>query len=228
MVDYRQHHGIDAPVRRRSPDSPAWRQLCNRHPWSGAGTRMTKGGRTLHIDSAILVGHRLLWRASQRESPCFPGVCPSAIPPGISVPGSTFSTREWHRRWPIGNWTTRSPNPIFEMTYDPFGSTPSPSSPPGRWGPMPGSGRSAASKRSGSRGVGTRNYIVILAANSQVSSFVRLLDRKLKPELGPYKNVTGVVAVSHTEGGADLEPTIASWSCGPWPVSSSTPMLGRF
>ena len=47
---------------------------------------------------------------------------------------------------------------------------------------------------------------MILAANSRTSSFVRLLDTKLKPELGPYKNVSGVVAVSHTEGGADLEP----------------------
>lgn len=55
--------------------------------------------------------------------------------------------------------------------------------------------------REGGRGVGTRNYIVLLGVTSLVAGFVRKLESQLQPLLADYPNVDGVVAVAHTEGG---------------------------
>ena len=53
----------------------------------------------------------------------------------------------------------------------------------------------------GCRGVGTRNYILILGASSLAASFVRMLADRFKDAPRDYPNVDGVVAIDHTEGG---------------------------
>ncbi|MCC6458630.1 MAG: UxaA family hydrolase [Caldilineaceae bacterium] len=58
-------------------------------------------------------------------------------------------------------------------------------------------------RRSGGRGVGTRNYIVLLGTTSRTGSFVKQLEERLKGIVADYPNVDGVVAVAHTEGGSD-------------------------
>jgi altronate dehydratase len=60
--------------------------------------------------------------------------------------------------------------------------------------------------RSGGRGVGTRNFIVILATNSPCSGFARELATRLEPFVEALPNVDGVVAVAHTEGGGRETP----------------------
>ena len=56
------------------------------------------------------------------------------------------------------------------------------------------------------RGVGTRNYIILLGVTSQTAGFVRRLESMLKDQAARYPNVDGVVAVAHTEGGAGVDP----------------------
>ncbi|HLV00696.1 MAG TPA: UxaA family hydrolase, partial [Acidobacteriota bacterium] len=58
----------------------------------------------------------------------------------------------------------------------------------------------------GARGVGTRNYIVLLGVTSQASSLVRRLEQRLVPLAGQVPGVDGIVAVAHTEGGAERLP----------------------
>ncbi|MCY3771876.1 MAG: UxaA family hydrolase [Gemmatimonadetes bacterium] len=60
--------------------------------------------------------------------------------------------------------------------------------------------------RGATRGVGTRNYIVLLGITSQTAGFVRRLESMLKDQADRYPNVDGVVAVAHTEGGAGVDP----------------------
>eukprot|EP00041_Stephanoeca_diplocostata_P035069 m.1224730 g.1224730 ORF g.1224730 m.1224730 type:complete len:1106 (-) comp24627_c0_seq5:2169-5486(-) len=57
--------------------------------------------------------------------------------------------------------------------------------------------------RSGNRGTGTRNYIVIIGITSDVAGFTRSLAERFKKEQrkGKLCGVDGVVAVAHTEGG---------------------------
>lgn len=60
-------------------------------------------------------------------------------------------------------------------------------------------------RRPGGRGVGTRNFLVVLAITSRANGFARQVVERVRtrPELGPTPDggVDGVVAVTHTEGG---------------------------
>lgn len=56
-------------------------------------------------------------------------------------------------------------------------------------------------RRSGGRGVGTRNMIVLLGTSSFTGGFVRMLETRLKPLAEKYPNIDGIAAIAHTEGG---------------------------
>ncbi len=171
-----------------------------------AGTRLTRAGETLHIPCAVLVGHRFALDGIAKGQPLLSwglpfGYATRDIRPGEYVFNPGMAEEMSYREL---DYSLSEPN--FRNEIRSFRLDPSTVRPTRQVQPYPLPGTFHGFKRSGTRGIGTRNYIVILATNSRTASFVRLLDRKLKPELGPYENVSGVVAVSHTEGGADLEP----------------------
>ena len=56
------------------------------------------------------------------------------------------------------------------------------------------------------RGVGTRNYIVVLGTSSRTASFARVLAARLQEAAAACEHVDGVVAVAHTEGGGRGAP----------------------
>ena len=60
--------------------------------------------------------------------------------------------------------------------------------------------------RGGARGVGTRNYVVILGTSSRTAGYARALEDRFRGVVGDYANVDGVVAVAHTEGGGSERP----------------------
>ena len=66
--------------------------------------------------------------------------------------------------------------------------------------------------RPGGRGVGTRNYIVVMGTTARTSSFARQLADMCRrgevtsPLQKAYPNVDGIVAVTHTEGGEGSTP----------------------
>ena len=60
-------------------------------------------------------------------------------------------------------------------------------------------------RRPGRRGVGTRNFIVILAVTVKSAAFARQIESKYASQnLG--RNIDGVIAVTHTEGDGTLRP----------------------
>lgn len=59
-------------------------------------------------------------------------------------------------------------------------------------------------ERSGGRGTGTRNYVVLFALTSLSSSFVRALEKQLQPDAASSTDYCdGIVACAHTEGGKE-------------------------
>lgn len=60
--------------------------------------------------------------------------------------------------------------------------------------------------RCAARGVGTRNYVLILGTTSRTGSFVKRLERRLDGVSSAYPNIDGIVAVAHTEGGGRTTP----------------------
>lgn len=61
-------------------------------------------------------------------------------------------------------------------------------------------------RRPGARGVGTRNFIVVLAATSNTSAFAEAVAARFEGVAERYANIDGVVAVTHTEGGGEHRP----------------------
>lgn len=61
-------------------------------------------------------------------------------------------------------------------------------------------------KRPGTRGVGTRNSIVIIGTSSRTASYAKSLCNKLSPELSSYENIDDIVPIAHTEGGGIDKP----------------------
>lgn len=55
-------------------------------------------------------------------------------------------------------------------------------------------------RRSATRGVGTRNTILLLGVSSLVAGFVERLEIELKSEAESFPHIDGIVAVAHTEG----------------------------
>ena len=60
--------------------------------------------------------------------------------------------------------------------------------------------------RDGGRGVGTRNYIVIMGTTSQTSGYAKALADRFKEVSASHGNIDGIVAVTHTEGGESATP----------------------
>jgi altronate dehydratase len=60
--------------------------------------------------------------------------------------------------------------------------------------------------RTGDRGVGTRNYVVVLGLTSRTASYARKLAEHLHSAVDAYPNVDGIVPVAHTEGGENASP----------------------
>lgn len=67
-------------------------------------------------------------------------------------------------------------------------------------------GTFAGYDRGPARGVGTRNYVVVMGTSSRTASFARLLAARLQEAAAGIASVDGVVAVDHTEGGGIEDP----------------------
>ncbi|MBT6276782.1 MAG: altronate hydrolase [Chromatiales bacterium] len=57
--------------------------------------------------------------------------------------------------------------------------------------------------RAGGRGVGTRNFVVILGTTSRAGPFAQAVADQFEDAPSRFKNIDGVVAVTHTEGGLE-------------------------
>ncbi len=65
-------------------------------------------------------------------------------------------------------------------------------------------------RRPGRRGVGTRNFIVILGTTSRTASYARQLTARLQPLARVHPGIDGIVAIAHTEGAGPGEPNNAA------------------
>ena len=61
-------------------------------------------------------------------------------------------------------------------------------------------------RRGADRGVGTRNYVVVMGLTSRLTGFVRALEGEMRGVAEEYENIDGVVCVAHTEGGEARTP----------------------
>ncbi len=165
------------------------------------GTRIDHGGHVFSLSHGVLEGHRFALR------PILPGEdllswdmpfgrATKKIEPGDYVcnGGVLEALRGRAKSFPLPEEAN------FSDEIPPFSFEPSEFVPAGPTVSKPVEHHFLGFDRGGRRGVGTRNYIVILGISSRVAGFVRHLEKDCKDVGASCSNVDGVVSVAHTEG----------------------------
>lgn len=172
-----------------------------------AGTRIAYNGTQLALTDTVLEGHRFAVASIVAGEPLFSwglpfGIAVSTIEPGAYVCNAgildALSTRNIDFELP--------PEPNFRDVLERYMLDES-SVWPGVQVPRYAEERSFAGyRRATARGVGTRNYIVILGSSSRVSGYAKALEERLMGLAERYEHIDGIVAVAHTEGGGYSRP----------------------
>ena len=168
-----------------------------------AGTVVTDGDGEFHLPHTILEGHRFVREpvaaGTRLTSWGLPfGIASRALGPGEYVCNakilSALAARDIDFELPAAANFTDTVE-IYRLDEASFT--------PGRQVDPADSGATFDGfRRPGGRGVGTRNFVVVLATTSRTNGFVRRVAERAAAPAG----VDGVVAVTHTEGGGTGRP----------------------
>ncbi len=170
-----------------------------------AGTRVADGGGEFRLPHTVLEGHRFV-RVPTREGAQLTswglpfGVATRALAPGEYVCNerilSALGARDIDFALPE---SANFVDTIERYTLDDATFTP---------GAQVAPAASAATfdgfRRPGGRGVGTRNFVVVMATTSRANGFVRAVAERAAAKAPA--GIDGVVAVTHTEGGGSGRP----------------------
>ena len=170
-----------------------------------AGTLVADGASEFHLPHAVLEGHRFVRvptpQGARLTSWGLPfGIATRALAPGEYVCNekilSALAARDIDFALPeAANFV----DTIETYTLDEACFTP---------GAQVATAATTATfegfRRSGGRGVGTRNFVVVLATTSRANGFVRAVAERAAAKAPA--GIDGVVAVTHTEGGGSGRP----------------------
>jgi altronate dehydratase len=169
-----------------------------------AGTVIMDGDREYVLSHTLLEGHRFAVHPIRNGDALLSwelpfGYAARAIAPGEYVCNAAMLEALGGRE--IDFALPAAPN--FRDHIEPYTLNPS------AWQPADQVARYAEERaflgyrRSGGRGVGTRNMIVLLGTTSRTGSYVKQLEARVKSLAADYPNLDGIVAVAHTEGGSE-------------------------
>ncbi len=172
-----------------------------------AGTQIEVNGQSVTTDFTIMEGHRFatepISAGSELRSWGLPfGLASRDIAPGTYICNAkilqALSGRQLDFQLPLeSNFADKiEPYTLDESRFQPGIQVP-PHAIPRTFLGYP---------RPGQRGVGTRNYIVILGTSSRTASYARALEARLQDLASASDHLDGIVAVAHTEGGEPDRP----------------------
>lgn len=158
-------------------------------------------GPPFALSHVILEGHRFVARPIAAGA----ALCSWGLPFGLATrplhPGEYVcnasmleALRERRVTFPL----PEAPNFVDHLL--PYQLTEAAFQPGAQVAPHPTPGVFQGFPRGGGRGVGTRNFIVVLGVTSQAASYARLLAERLQPHVTGQPQLDGIVAVAHTEG----------------------------
>jgi altronate dehydratase len=169
-----------------------------------AGSELIDGDRRYKLSHAMLEGHRFA------IAPVAPGepLLSWGLPFGYAIrrinPGDYVANESMLEALGGRNLDFPLPaSPNFEDHIEPYNFDESSWSPVEQVARYPEERTFLGYRRADGRGVGTRNYIVLLGTTSRTGSFVKQLEERLKGITADFANVDGVVAIAHTEGGSE-------------------------
>ncbi len=172
-----------------------------------AGIRIEWGGRQLEIDYTVLEGHRFAVADVSQGEPLLSWGLPFGFATRDIEPGNYVCNERV--LWALGSRNVDFERPSEANFQDKIQTyaLDEERCQPSEQVPLNGESRSFLGyERSGNRGVGTRNYIVVLGTSSRAASYARVLAHRFLDAASGQARFDGVVAVSHTEGGGSRTP----------------------
>ncbi len=175
------------------------------------GTRIRHNGQEFRLSHTILEGHRFAIQPVSEAAPLLSWGLPFGFAIRPIAPGDYVCNQKMIDSLSIRNLPFTLPEtPNFNDKMAPY-QLDDAGFRPGKQVPRHTNERSFLGYlRPGNRGVGTRNYIVVMGTTARTSGFARRLAEMCSvgavcnPDT--YSNIDGVVAVTHTEGGESGAP----------------------
>ncbi len=171
------------------------------------GTRIRYDGQQFQLSHTILEGHRFAIQPISEAEPLLSWGLPFGFATRSIFPGDYVCNQKMIDSLSIRNLPFKLPEtPNFNDKMAPYALDEAEFR----------SGKQVARyaderpflgyQRPGNRGVGTRNYIVVMGTTARTSGFARRLAEMCSASAEAYPNVDGIVAVTHTEGGEGRTP----------------------
>ncbi len=159
------------------------------------------------LSHSVLEGHRFAVKLIAEGEPLLSWGLPFGYASRAIAPGDYVCNQKMIDSLSIRNLDFELPNtPNFIDTIKPF-ILDEKALRPGRQVEHHSEDRSFFGyRRSSRRGVGTRNYIVVMGTTARTSGFARKLANQCSSSADKYANIDGIVSVTHTEGGEGKTP----------------------
>ena len=171
------------------------------------GTRIRHDGQAFELSHTVLEGHRFAIQAISESAPLLSWGLPFGFATRPIVAGDYVCNQKMIDSLSIRNLPFILPEtPNFSDKMAPY-QLDEAEFRPGKQVPLhTNERRFLGYQRPGDRGVGTRNYIVVMGTTARTSAFARRLADMCSRRAQDYPNVDGIVAVTHTEGGEGKTP----------------------
>ncbi len=175
------------------------------------GTCIRYNGEPFQLSHTILEGHRFAIQPISEDAPLLSWGLPFGYATRAIAPGDYVCNQKMIDSLSIRHLPFELPEtPNFSDKMAPYQLDAVDFRPGKRTPPHTNERYFSGYQRPGNRGVGTRNYIVVMGTTARTSGFARRLADMCSvggvcnPDT--YPNIDGIVAVTHTEGGESQTP----------------------
>lgn len=172
-----------------------------------SGTQIRYNGNAFRLSHTILEGHRFAIEPIAVEAPLLSWGLPFGFASRTIAPGDYVCNQKMIQALTIRNLDFALPaSPNFRDVMTPYVLNEAEFHPGQQVTRHEHQRTFLGYRRPGKRGVGTRNYIVVMGTTARTASFARRLADEFDSVADAYPNIDGIVAVAHTEGGERQQP----------------------
>ncbi len=171
------------------------------------GTQIQHNSEQFILSHTVLEGHRFAIQPIAEGAPLLSWGLPFGYASRPITPGNYVCNQKMIDSLSIRNLNFELPsNPNFSDVIVPYVLDEAEFSPGKRLERYPEKRNFFGYQRAGDRGVGTRNYIVVMGTTARTSGFAKKLVDRCSDRAQEYSNIDGIVSVTHTEGGEEKTP----------------------
>ncbi len=171
------------------------------------GTQILHNGKTFNLSHSVLEGHRFAIRSIAEGDPLLSWGLPFGYASRPISAGNYVCNQKMIDSLSIRNLNFELPvTPNFSDVIVPYALDEAAFCPGKQVERYSEKRNYLGYQRPGNRGVGTRNYIVVMGTTARTSGFAKRLANRCAGSAQNYSNIDGIVSVTHTEGGEEKTP----------------------